>query len=194
MDKQTENKVRIINKTFESVKRDNKSLGSVTLEEVAKELSMPLEELTSFFLTVEDIYLNEQQRSNRKLRNFLESGLSEVKTANHAKELFENTIRMFVKSLPDYADVVWSATFYIPKCLEERNKTKIYLKKTFKKIIKKGWPGKIESVLDRQTDLVVLSFYGLLEYCARANKKERKDIVEDFINMLNLHLQDRLFF
>ena len=52
MDKQTENKVRIINKTFESIKRDNKSLGSVSLEEVAKELSMPLEELTSFFLGI----------------------------------------------------------------------------------------------------------------------------------------------
>ena len=63
-----------------------------------------------------------------------------------------------------------------------------------KRIIKKGWPGKIESVLDRQTDLVVLSFYGLYEYCARTKKKDRKVIIEDFINMLNLHLQDRLFF
>ena len=169
-------------------------MSNISLVQVAEELSMPLEELTSFFLTVEDIYLNEQQRSNMKLRNFLESGFSKVKTANDAKELFENTIRIFVKSLPDYTDVVWSATFYLPKCLEERKETKIYLKKTFKKVIKKGWPGKIESVLDRQTDLVVLSFYGLLEYCARANKKERKDIIEDFINMLNLHLQDRLFF
>ena len=194
MDKQTENKVRIINKTFESVKRDNKSLGSVSLEEVAKELSMPLEELTSFFLTVEDIYLNEQLRNNRRTEKYLESGLSKVKTANDAKALFENSIRMYVENLEDYADAVLAATFYIPKCLEERNRMKAYLKKTFKKIIKKGWPGKIESVLDRQTDLCVLSFYGLYEYCARANKKERKDIVEDFINMLNLHLQDRLFF
>ena len=194
MDKQTENKVRIINKTFESIKRDNKSLGSVSLEEVAKELSMPLEELTSFFLTVEDIYLNEQLRNNRRTEKYLESELSKAKTANDAKTLFENSIRMYVENLEDYADAVLAATFYIPKCLEERNRMKAYLKKTFKKIIKKGWPGKIESVLDRQTDLCVLSFYGLYEYCARANKKERKDIVEDFINMLNLHLQDRLFF
>ena len=194
MDKKTVNKVKIINKTFDSIKKDNEGLSNISLVQVAEELSMPLEELTSFFLTVEDIYLNEQQRSNKRLRNFLESGLGEVKTANDAKDLFENTIRMFVFSLPDYADVVWSATFYLPKCLEERNKTKIYLKKTFKKIIKKGWPGKIESVLDRQTDLCILSFYGLLEYCSRAKKKDRKAILEDFINMLNLHLQDRLFF
>ena len=194
MDKKTENKVKIINKTFESVKRDNKSIENVSLEEVAKELSMPLEELTSFFLTVEDIYLNEQLRNNRRIEKYLESELSKAKTANDAKALFENSIRMYVENLDDYADAVLAATFYIPKCLEERNRMKAYLKKTFKKIIKKGWPGKVESVLGRQTDLCVLSFYGLYEYCARANKKERKDIVEDFINMLNLHLQDRLFF
>ena len=194
MDKKTEDKVRIINKTFESIKRDNKSLASVSLIDVAKELSMPLEELTSFFLTVEDIYLNEQQRNNRKTEEYLESGLSTVKTANDAKELFENSIRLYVENLPDYADAVLAATFYIPKCLEERNRMKAYLKKTFKKIIKKGWPGKIDSVLDRQTDLCILSFYGLYEYCARAKKKDRKAILDDFINMLNLHLQDRLFF
>ena len=128
------------------------------------------------------------------MEKYLDSEFSKIKTANEAKDLFENTIRKFVDELPDYADVMWAASFYIPKCLEERNRAKTYYKKTFKKIIKKGWPGKIESVLDRQTDLCVLSFYGLYEYCARANIKKRQDIVEDFINMLNLHLQDRLFF
>ena len=89
---------------------------------------------------------------------------------------------------------MWAASFYLPKCLEERNRAKVYYKKTYKKIIKKGWPGKIESVLDRQTDLCILSFYGLYEYCAKSKKKDRKAILDDFINMLNLHLQDRLFF
>tara|TARA_B100001029_G_scaffold173912_1_gene173376 strand:- start:8610 stop:9194 length:585 start_codon:yes stop_codon:yes gene_type:complete len=194
MDKKTQNKVRIIEKTFESIKKDNKGLANVSLLRVAEELSMPYEELTSFFLTIEDIYFNEQARSNRKIKQFLEKGLSEVKTANDAKYLFEEIIRLFVQDLPDYADVVWAATPFLPKCLEERIRMKTYLKKNFKRIIKKGWPGKIESVLDRQTDLVILSFYGLYEYCARTKKKDRKAILEDFINMLNLHLQDRLFF
>jgi len=194
MDKKTQSKVRIIEKTFEAIKRDEKGLANTSLLRVAEELSMPFEELTSFFLTVEDIYLNEQQRINKKIERVLESGLSKANTANDAKDLFENSIRMFVENLPEYADVMWSASFYLPKCLEERNKAKVYYKKTYKKIIKKGWPGKIESVLDRQTDLCILSFYGLYEYCAKANKKERKYILDDFINMLNLHLQDRLFF
>ena len=194
MDKQTQRKVKIIEKTFESIKRDNKGVTNVSLLRVAEELSMHYEELTSFFLTVEDIYLNEQVRSNRQLEKYLESGLSKSKTANDAKYLFESSIRLFVQELPEYADVVWAATPFLPKCLEERIRMKAYLKKTFKKIIKKGWPGKIETVLDRQTDLVILSFYGLYEYCARTKKKDRKAILEDFINMINLHLQDRLFF
>ena len=194
MDKKLKNKVKIIEKTFEAIKRDKESLANTSLLGVAEELSMPFEELTSFFLTVEDIYLNEQQRINKKIERVLESGLSKANTANDAKDLFENSIRMFVENLPEYADVMWSASFYLPKCLEERNRAKVYYKKTFKKIIKKGWPGKIESVLDRQTDLCILSFYGLYEYCAKANKKDRKSILDDFINMLNLHLQDRLFF
>tara|TARA_Y100000590_G_scaffold205429_1_gene232950 strand:+ start:129 stop:713 length:585 start_codon:yes stop_codon:yes gene_type:complete len=194
MDKKTQRKVKIIEKTFESIKRDNKGIANVSLLRVAEELSMPYEELTSFFLTIEDIYLNEQERSNRKIQSYLDSGLAKAKTANDAKQLFENTIRLFVEELPEYADVVWAATPFLSKCLEEKIRMKAYLKKTFKKIIKKGWPGKIESVLDRQTDLVVLSFYGLYEYCAKIKKKDRKAILEDFINMLNLHLQDRLFF
>ena len=194
MDKKTQNKVRIIEKTFESIKKDNKGLANVSLLRVAEELSMPYEELTSFFLTVEDVYFNEQERSNRKIAEFLERGLSEVKTANDAKYLFEELIRLFVRDLPEYADVIWAATPFLPKCLKEKIRMKAYLKKNFKRIIKKGWPGKIESVLDRQTDLVILSFYGLYEYCARTKKKDRKAILEDFINMLNLHLQDRLFF
>ena len=161
---------------------------------VAEELSMPYEELTSFFLTVEDIYFNEQERSNKKIEKFLEKGLAEAKTANDAKFLFEEIIRLFVSDLPEYADVVWAATPFLPKCLDEKIRMKAYLKKSFKKIIKKGWPGKIESVLDRQTDLVILSFYGLYEFCSRTKKKDRQAILEDFINMLNLHLQDRLFF
>jgi len=194
MDRQTQRKVKIIEKTFESIKRDNKGVANASLLRVAEELSMPYEELTSFFLTLEDIYLNEQERSNRKLQSYIDSGLTKTNTANDAKYLFENTIRLFVEELPEYADVVWAATPFLPKCLEERIRMKAYLKKSYKRIIKKGWPGKIESVLDRQTDLVVLSFYGLYEYCARTKKKDRKAILEDFINMLNLHLQDRLFF
>ena len=60
MDKKLQRKVKIIEKTFEAIKRDNDGLANASLLMVAEELSMPFEEMTSFFLTVEDIYLNEQ--------------------------------------------------------------------------------------------------------------------------------------
>ena len=41
MDKKTQNKVRIIEKTFESIKKDNKGLANTSLLRVAEELSMP---------------------------------------------------------------------------------------------------------------------------------------------------------
>jgi hypothetical protein len=78
--------------------------------------------------------------------------------------------------------------------LEERKRAKANYKIKLKIIIKKGWPGKIESVLDRQTDLVLLSLYGFYDYCSRVKIDERREVLIDFKNMLNLHLQDRLFF
>jgi hypothetical protein len=153
-----------------------------------------MEELTSFFLNVEDIFLNEQKRVNRKIEKFLNEGMQSAKTASQAKELLESATLKLVDLLPEHSDLVFSASFYLPKCIEERARAKKYYKQAFRRIIKKGWPGKIDSVLDRQTDLVLLSVYGFYEYCARAGKKEGKAIHKDFTNMINLHLQDRLFF
>ena len=112
-------------------------------------MDIPFNEITEFFLSIEDIFLNEQKRVNRKIENFLETGLKNAKTANDAKELLERTFLTFIELLPDYSDLVFSASFYLPKCIEERNRAKKYYKQVFRKIIKKGWPGKIDAVLDR---------------------------------------------
>ena len=184
-------KVKIIQKAMESIRKSDKTLHTIAFPRLAQELDIPLNEITEFFLSVEDIFLNEQKRVNRKIENFLETGL---KKAHTAKELLETTFLTFIELLPDYSDLVFSASFYLPKCIEERNRAKKYYKQVFRKIIKKGWPGKIDSVLDRQTDLVLLSAYGFYEYCATVGNRERKAILKDFNNMINLHLQDRLFF
>ena len=140
------------------------------------------------------MFLNEQKRVTRKMVELVEKGLKDCNTPNDAKELLESTTLKLIELLPDYSDLVYSAIFYLPKCLAERERTKKYYRQALRKIIKKGWPGKIDSVLDRQTDLVLLSLYGYMEYCVRANQRDRKEIQKDFINMINLHLQDRLFF
>ena len=187
-------KVRIIQKSMETIRKSDKTLHTISFPRLAQELQMPLEELTSFFLNVEDLFLNEQKRVNRKIEKFLDEGMQNAKTANQAKELLESATLKLVDLLPDHSDLVFSASFYLPKCIEERARAKKYYRQAIRKIIKKGWPGKIDSVLDRQTDLVHLSFYGFYEYCSKVSKKEGRAMHKDFVNMINLHLQDRLFF
>ena len=187
-------KVKIIQKSMETIRKSDRTLHTISFPRLAQELNMPLEELTSFFMNVEDLFLNEQKRVNRKMEKFLDEGIQSAKTPNQAKELLESATLKLIDLLPDYSDLVFSASFYLPKCIEERARAKKYYKQAFRKIIKKGWPGKIDSVLDRQTELVLLSVYGFYEYCAKVSDKERKAIHKDFTNMINLHLQDRLFF
>ena len=187
-------KVRIIQKSMETIRKSDKTLHTISFPRLAQELNMPLEELTSFFMNVEDLFLNEQKRVNRKMEKFLDDGIQNAKTANQAKELLESATLKLVELLPDHSDLVFSASFYLPKCIEERARAKKYYKQAFRKIIKKGWPGKIDTVLERQTDLVLLSVYGFYEYCAKVSQKEGIAIHKDFTNMINLHLQDRLFF
>jgi hypothetical protein len=187
-------KVRIIQKSMETIRKSDKTLHTISFPRLAQELNMSLEELTSFFINVEDLFLNEQKRVNKKMEKFLDDGIQNAKTANQAKELLESATLKLIELLPDYSDLVFSASFYLPKCIEERARAKKYYKQAFRKIIKKGWPGKIDTVLERQTDLVLLSVYGFYEYCAKVSKKEGLAIHKDFTNMINLHLQDRLFF
>ena len=194
MKKDVTKKVRIIHKAMESIRKSDNTLHTISFHRIAEEIDMTFDELTDFFSNIEDIFLNEQKRVNYKLEKFIEDGIEKSKTANDFKELLESLTNKFVDLLPDHADLVLSASFYLPKCLEERQRAKKYYRTAFRKIIKRGWPGKIDTVLERQTDLMLLSAYGLYEYCAKVGKRDRKVITKDFVNMMNLHLQDRLFF
>ena len=187
-------KVNIIQRSMNSIRKMDKTVHTISFSRLADEMEMPLKELTDIFLDVEDMFLNEQKRVTRKMEEFLEKGIKDCKTPNDAKDLMESSLLKMIDILPDHSDLVYSAIFYLPKCLAERDRTKKYYRQKIKIIIKKGWPGKIDSVLERQTDLVLLSLYGFLDYCVKVNKKERKEVLKDFTNMINLHLQDRLFF
>ena len=187
-------KVNIIQKSMNSIRKMDKTVHTISFSRLANEMEMPLKELTDIFLDVEDMFLNEQKRVTRKMEEFLEKGIKDCKTPNDAKDLMESSLLKMIDILPDHSDLVYSAIFYLPKCLAERDRTKKYYRQKLRIIIKKGWPGKIDSVLERQTDLVLLSLYGFLDYCVKVNKKERKEVLKDFTNMINLHLQDRLFF
>ena len=187
-------KVKVIQKSMDSIRKMDKTVHTISFSRLADEMKIPLKELTDIFLDVEDMFLNEQKRVTRKMEEFLEKGIKDCKTPNDAKDLMESSLLKMIDLLPDHSDLVYSAIFYLPKCLAERDRTKKYYRQKLRIIIKIGWPGKIDSVLERQTDLVLLSLYGFLDYCVKVNKRERKEVLKDFTNMINLHLQDRLFF
>lgn len=191
---EVQKKVNIIQKSMNSIRKMDKTVHTISFSRLAHEMGIPLKELTDIFLDVEDMFLNEQKRVTRKMEEFLEKGIKDCKTPNDAKDLMESSLLKMIDLLPDHSDLVYSAIFYLPKCLAERDRTKKYYRQKLRIIIKKGWPGKIDSVLERQTDLVLLSLYGFLDYCVKVNKRERKEVLKDFTNMINLHLQDRLFF
>ena len=49
-------KVRIIQKSMETIRKSDRTLHTISFPRLAQELQMPLEELTSFFLNVEDLF------------------------------------------------------------------------------------------------------------------------------------------
>ena len=86
---------------METIRKSDKTLHTISFPRLAQELNMPLEELTSFFMNVEDLFLNEQKRVNRKMEKFLDEGIQNSKTANQAKELLESATLKLIELLPD---------------------------------------------------------------------------------------------
>ena len=121
-------KVKIIQKSMETIRKSDRTLHTISFPRLAQELNMPLEELTSFFLNVEDLFLNEQKRVNRKMEKFLDEGIQNAKTANQAKELLETATLKLIDLLHDHIDLVFSASFYLPQCIDERARAKKYYK------------------------------------------------------------------
>ena len=120
---------------METIRKSDKTLHTISFPRLAQEINMPLEELTTFFINLEDLFLNEQKRVNRKIEKFLDEGIQKAKTANQAKELLESATLKLVDLLPDHSDLVFSAAYYLPQCIEERARAKKYYRQALRKII-----------------------------------------------------------
>ena len=55
-------KVRVIQKSMDSIRRIDKTVHTISFSRLANEIKMPLNELTDIFLDVEDMFLNELSR------------------------------------------------------------------------------------------------------------------------------------
>ena len=186
-------KDKIVKQAISSVRRDRRVDG-VSLLAISKELNVDFSEVTKYYTSMEDIFL-EQQKKNWKLTfKMLDKRLKKAKNPGDFKFLFDKFLEDFVSDLGLSADLHWEVCSFIPVCLDFRVKIKNKLAVKIRNIIKRGWPGKTDNVLDRQTDLFILSFFGFIDHVVHKPVKEREKILKDFRNMLNLHLQDRLFF
>jgi hypothetical protein len=191
--KETKLKNKIVKQAISSVRRDHK-VDVVSLLSISKELNVDFSIITKYYTSMEDIFLEQQKKNWKSTYRSLDKKTKGAKTPGDFKSVFDTFLEDFVSDLGADADLHWEVCSFIPVCLEFREANKRVIASKIKNIIKRGWPGKTDNVLDRQTDLFILSFYGFIDHIVHTPVKERAIILKDFRNMLNLHLQDRLFF
>ena len=186
-------KDKIVKQAIQSF-RKNKKVDEFSLLSLSKELDVDFLDLTKFYASMEGIFLDQQKKNWKQTYKSLNKKIKKSKNPGDFKNVFDSFLEDFVSDLGPDADLHWEVCSFIPICLEFREQNKKVLTGKIKTVIKRGWPGKTSNVLDRQTDLVILSFYGFIDHVVHKPKTERAKILKDFRNMLNLHLQDRLFF
>tara|TARA_B100001778_G_scaffold153061_1_gene125601 strand:- start:352 stop:936 length:585 start_codon:yes stop_codon:yes gene_type:complete len=194
MSKPTSNlKDKVVNKAVNSL-RKSKRIEQISFASIASELDVGIDEITSFYSTTEDIFLQAQKKDWESLHRYWDKQIKKAKTPGDFKRAFEIFFERFVETLSKDADLRFELSCYLPECVKYRDKNRIKVKEKFSKLIKRGWPGKDEKVIKRQSELVTVLFYGFIDHIVHIPKNERSKILSDFRNMLNLHLQDRKFF
>tara|TARA_Y100000746_G_scaffold43114_1_gene32568 strand:- start:681 stop:1265 length:585 start_codon:yes stop_codon:yes gene_type:complete len=194
MSKPTSNlKDKVVNKAVNSL-RKSKRIEQISFASIAVELDVGIDEITSFYSTTEDIFLQAQKKDWESLHRYWDKQIKKAKTPGDFKRAFEIFFERFVETLSKDADLRFELSCYLPECVKYRDKNRIKVKEKFSKLIKRGWPGKDEKVIKRQSELVTVLFYGFIDHIVHIPKNERSKILSDFRNMLNLHLQDRKFF
>jgi hypothetical protein len=194
MKKSTTNlKDKVVNRAVNSL-RKNKRIEQISFAAIAKELDVGIDKITSFYTTTEDIFLQAQKKDWESLHRYWDKQIKKAKTPGDFKRAFEIFFERFVETLSKDADLRFELSCYLPECIKYRDKNRIKVKEKFSKLIKRGWPGKNEKVIQRQSELVTVLFYGFIDHIVHIPEEQRTKILSDFRNMLNLHLQDRKFF
>ena len=156
-------KDKIVKQAVSSVRKDHK-VDEVSLLAISKELNVDFSEIAKYYTSMEDIFLEQQKKNWKSTLKKLDKSVKKAKTPGDFKSLFDNFLEDFVSELSINADLHWEVCSFIPVCLEFRETNKKKLAAKIKNIIKRGWPGKTDNVLDRQTDLFILSFFGFIDH------------------------------
>ena len=186
-------KDRVVKRAINNLRKD-KRVESINLALIANELDVSLEVLQKYYSSAEDIFLKAQKKDWDSLHRYWDKRIKKAKTPGDYKDAFESFFERFVETLSDDADLMLEMSCYIPACIKYRERNRKKVRKKFLSLINKGWPGKDNRVLERQTELITLIFYGFIDHVVHIKKTERIKLLRDFRNMINLQLQDRKFF
>tara|TARA_B110001454_G_C12634279_1_gene398365 strand:+ start:347 stop:919 length:573 start_codon:yes stop_codon:yes gene_type:complete len=187
-------KKKIIREAIDFLRKKAEVTGRISINLLAKDLGIELSEAIEYFSSVEEIVLVQQKKIWKKAHETTDKQLKIAKYPADFKAILDNSYDMYINNLPEDADLYFELANYLPSCVVFKLKNKIVYRKKIFILIKKGWPGKTPNILERQTDLVLMCSYGFLEHVVHLPRTERKKFTKDFKNMVNLHLQDRLFF
>ena len=186
-------KDKAVKRAINTLKKD-KRVEAINLSAIANELDVSLEDLQTYYSSIEDIFLKAQKKDWDSLHRFWDKQIKKAKTPGDYKNAFEAFFERFVDSLSDDADLMLEMSCYLPACIKYRERNRKKVRKKFLSLIKRGWPGKDDKVLERQTELITIIFYGFVDHVVHIKKIERLKLLRDFRNMINLQLQDRKFF
>ena len=186
-------KDRVVKRAVNTLRKDRR-VEAINLSAIANELNVSLDELQTFYSSGEDIFLKAQKKDWDALHRYWDKRIKNAKTPGDYKDAFESFFERFVETLSEDADLMLEMSCYLPACIKYRERNRKKVRKKFLSLIKKGWPGKDDKVLERQTELIVIVFYGFIDHVVHIKKAERFKLLRDFRNMINLQLQDRKFF
>ena len=164
------------------------------MSSLSREVGVSDNEFFEYFSSREEILVAQQERLWKSQFTKINKKIKKAKTPADFKVAFKSFFDTFVDSLRLNDHIQFEVFSFVPACLDYRTKIKIKLKRLFIKLIKRGWPGKSNEVIIRQSDLILLTLFGFVDHVVHISVSERKKILRDYKNMLNLHLQDRLFF
>ena len=118
-------KDRVVKRAVNNLRKDKK-VESINLALIANELDVSLKTLKNYYSSEEEIFLKAQKKDWDSLHRYWDKHIEKAKTPGDYKDAFESFFERFVETLSDDADLMWAASFYLPKCLEERNRAKVY--------------------------------------------------------------------
>ena len=119
-------KDEVVNKAVNSL-RKSKRIEHISFAAIAKELNVGIDEITSFYSTTEDIFLQAQKKDWESLHRYWDKRIKKAKTPGDFKNAFEIFFERFVDTLSKDADLRFELSCYLPECIKSVSYTHLTL-------------------------------------------------------------------